>query len=45
MDKVNFSEELIEVIEESKQIIKDIKENKRKGYSSMEDLINALDEE
>lgn len=45
MEKAEFNEELIEALEESEQIIKEIKEGKRKGYSSMEDLINSLNDE
>ena len=45
MEKVKFSEELIESLEESEQIIQEIKEGKRKGYGSMEELIKALNDE
>lgn len=45
MEKVEFSVELLEALEESEQIIEDLKEVKRKGYSSMEDLINSLNDE
>lgn len=39
------SKELIEALEEGKQIIQEIKEGKRKGYSNMADLIKSLEEE
>jgi len=39
------SKELLESLKQSEELIKEIKEGKRKGYSSMEDLISALDED
>lgn len=38
-------QELIEALKESKTIINEINGGKRTGYKSMDDLINALDEE
>ena len=39
------SKELLEALEESDQIIKDLESGKRKGYTNLEDLIDALNEE
>lgn len=39
------SKELLEALEEGEQIIKEIKEGKRKGYKNMTDLINSLNED
>ena len=39
-----YSKDLIEAIEEADQIVKEIKEGKRKGYDNMEDFIKSLDE-
>ncbi len=39
------SQELLEALKEGEQIIKDIKEGKRKGYHNMDDLINSLNED
>ena len=39
------NKELLESLKQSEELIKEIKEGKRKGYSSMEDLINALDKD
>ena len=39
------SAELIEALEESNIILKEIKEGKRTGFSSIEQLVNSLDEE
>ena len=38
------NKELLEAIEEGKQIIQDIKSGKRTGYSNMEDLIKSLND-
>ena len=40
-----LNKELIESLKEGEQIIKEIKEGKRDGYSNMEDLINALNKD
>lgn len=37
--------ELLEALEESDQIIKELKSGKRKGYDNLDDLIKALKEE
>ncbi len=37
--------ELLEALEESDQIIKELKNGKRKGYDNLDDLIKALKEE
>ena len=39
------SKELLESLREGEKIIQEIKEGKREGYSNMEDLINALNED
>lgn len=37
------SKELLEALKESDEILKEIKEGKRKGYSNLEDLFDSLD--
>ena len=39
------SRELLESLKQGELLVEEIKEGKRKGYSSMEDLINALDKD
>ena len=39
------SVELLEALEESNKIINEIKEGKRTGFSSIEQLVNSLDED
>ena len=39
------SKELLEALEESEQIIKDLESGKRKGYTNLQELIDALNEE
>ena len=39
------SKELLESLKQGELLVEEIKEGKRKGYSSMEDLINALDKD
>lgn len=39
------NQELLEALKESNTIVREIKEGKRTGYKSMDDLISALDEE
>ena len=36
------SKELLEALEEGEEILKEIRQGKRKGYQNMEDLIEAL---
>ncbi len=36
--------ELLEALEESEVILKELKDGKRKGYDNMEDLIKSLEE-
>ena len=40
-----LSKELIESLNEGEQIIKELKEGKRDGYSNMDDLIDALNKD
>ena len=39
------NKELLEALKESEIIMQEIKEGKRKGYSNMDDLIKALNED
>ena len=39
------SKELLESLKQGELLVEEIKEGKRKGYSSMEDLKNALDKD
>ena len=39
------SKELLESLKQGELLVEEIKEGKRKGYSSMDDLINALDKD
>lgn len=39
------SKELIEALEESERILKDLRSGKRKGYDNIDDLFKALEEE
>lgn len=39
------SKELLESLKQGELLVEEIKEGKRKGYSSMEDLINELDKD
>lgn len=43
--KTNLNKELLESLKESEIIIQELKEDKRKGYNNMEDLIKALNED
>ncbi len=45
LEVINFSPnmELLEALEESEEIIREIKSGKRKGYNDMNDLIKTLD--
>lgn len=39
------SKELMEALQEGEQILQDLKNGKRKGYSSMQDFIESLNED
>ena len=39
------TKELLEALQEGEDIIKDIKDGKRKGYNNMDELIKALNED
>ena len=39
------SKELLEALEEGEQIIKDLESGKRKGYTNLQELIDALNED
>ena len=43
MEKI-LNEELIEAIEESETLLDEIEKGKRTGFSSIEQLINSLDD-
>ena len=45
IEKYNPKKELLEALEEGEQIIKDLKNGQRKGYSNMDDLTNSLNDE
>ncbi len=39
------SKELLDALQEGEQIVEDIKNGKRKGYTNMEDLMHSLDKD
>ena len=45
IEKNKPGKDLIEAIKEGEQILKDLKSGKRKGYDSMEDMLDSLNKE